>query len=106
MRCWGAVGFMSAAAYKKANELMRAVRKAADDRERAEIAALSNQDIQKIMARRIRERAAACGSVTEQDFTQAGVPTHRIKKNLDAAMRLARKQEPKLDAMLRQPCAA
>ena len=105
-RCWGAAGFMSDAAYKKMNQLMRADRKAAAARERDKIAALSNQDIQKIMARVIRTRAADCGSVTRQDFLQAGIPEHRIDKNRDAAFRLARQQEPKLDAMGSAPCAA
>lgn len=78
---------------------LRQANREARARERATIAALSNQDIQKIMARVLVQRTTACGSVTRQDFHQAGVPDHRIDKNRAAAFALARRREPKLDAM-------
>jgi hypothetical protein len=99
MRAFGARGFVSQEQLNRTKAFVAARRAERNARERSEIAALSNLDIQKIMARKIVEAAAARGSVSRYDFVQAGIPEHRIDKNRDAAFRLARRQEPKLDAM-------
>jgi hypothetical protein len=106
MRAFGARGCVSPEQLKRTNTFLAVCRKAKRDKERALIAALSNQDIQKIMARIVIESAVARTSVSREDLKRAGIPEHRIDNNFDAAMRLARMTEPKLDAMLAQPCAA
>lgn len=106
MRAFGARGYVSDGQKKSMDAFLRQCRRAADDRLRAEIRALSNQDIQKIMARKIVEAATNRASVMRADFIQAGIPDHRIDKNRDAAFRLARTIEPKLDAIGAMPCAA
>src|SRR4051812_24635893 len=99
MRAFGARGCVSDDQLKRSRAMIAQARAARRQKERAEIAALSNLDIQKIMARKMIEAAAARGSIVRADFHQAGIPDHRIDQNRDAAFRLARKQEPKLDAM-------
>lgn len=99
MRAFGAKGHVSKEQLNRDNAYFRQLTRKRRERERAEIATLSNQDIQKIMARRIVEGAVQRSSVCELDFKQAGIPAHRIQKNIDAAFRLARQMEPKLDAM-------
>lgn len=101
MGCWGARGYVSPEQLKRTDRELAAMRRERRAQERARIAALSNQDIQKIMARVIVARAAASGIVLRLDFHQAGIPEHRIDNNRDAATRLARREEPRLDAMLR-----
>lgn len=98
-RYFGARGCVSQEQLKRSDAYYRLLARKRRAKERAEIAALSNQDIQKIMARQIVDGATKRGSVSRLDFLQAGVPEHRIDSNRDAAFRLARLAEPKLDAM-------
>src|SRR4051794_7618231 len=104
MRAFGARGYVTPQQLKKTERFLAASRR---QKEREKIAALSDQDIVTIMARVITTRAAATaaagGQVARIDFHQAGIPDHRIDKNFDAAMRLARRQDPKLDGMVKQP---
>lgn len=106
MRCFGARGYVSQEQLKRTERLVRSMRQAQRGRERARIAALSNQDIARIMARTIVERVRAAASVEIADFLRAGIPVHRIEKNRDAAMRQARKLDPSLDAILSMPVSA
>jgi hypothetical protein len=99
MRAFGARGYLSPEQLKKMNAFLAQCRRDRQVRMRAQIAALSDLDIRKIMASVLVIRAAASGSVERADFLRAGIPDHRIDKNRDAAFRLARKLEPKLDAM-------
>lgn len=102
MRAFGARGYVSQQQLERTNRILAEMRREQREKERAEIAALSDRDIQKIMARKIIERAPS-GSIFEHDMIQAGIPQHRIASNQDGAMRLARRQCPRLDAILSQP---
>lgn len=105
MRAFGARGFVSPEQLKRSAAVLKKYRRQRQDQQRAEIAALSNKDIQTIMARAAIAAMTARGSVSREDFHQAGIPNHRIDQNFDAAMRQARLQEPKLDAMRGASCA-
>jgi hypothetical protein len=106
MRAFGARGYVSPEQLKKTASLVRALRRDRVKRERQRIAALSNQDIARIMARTIVERVRAAAAVEMADFLRAGIPAHRIEKNRDAAMRQARKLDPSIDQALAMPVAA
>lgn len=99
VRYFGARECVSKEKLARDNAYFRQLARLRRQRERDQIAALSNQDIQKIMARKIVEGAVNRASVSALDFKQAGIPEHRIEKNLAAAFRLARQLEPRLDAM-------
>ncbi|MBV9549822.1 MAG: hypothetical protein JO256_09145 [Alphaproteobacteria bacterium] len=107
MRAFGARGFVSQEQLKRDAAMIAAMRRERRKRdiarERERIAALSNPDIVKIMARAIVEAVRAGRAVEKSDMTRAGVPEHRIAPNRDAAMRAARRIEPRLDHMARQP---
>lgn len=106
MRAFGARGYVSREQLKRTDAIVRSMRRAQRQRERARIAALSNKDIALIMARTIVERVRAAASVEIADFLRAGIPQHRIENNRDAAMRQARKLDPSLDANLAMPVPA
>lgn len=99
MRAFGARGFVSEASLQRTRAFLAQCRAKRREKDRAIIVALSDLDIAKIMARVIVEATVARGAVCLDDFKQAGIPEHRIAKNRDAAFRLARKREPKLDAI-------
>lgn len=106
MRAFGARGFVSPEQLKRTDAVVRAIRRALRVKERARIAALSDRDIVLIMARTIVERIRAAHRVEDEDFSRAGIPAHRLAANKDAAMREARRIEPRIDAMLGMPVAA
>lgn len=99
MRAFGARGCVSPEMLKRTDRFLAKCRRDTREKMRSEIAALSDFDIRKIMARVLVARAAATGSVERADFLRAGIPDHRIDKNRDAAFVLARRLDPKLDAM-------
>jgi hypothetical protein len=91
---------------KRMDAYLRECRRIANATKRAEIRALSDRDIQKMMARVIIGAAIERGCVIMKDFFNKGLPEHRLKKNKDAAFRLARRIYPKLDEIGDMPWAA
>lgn len=106
MRAFGARGFVSPEQLKRTDDVVRAIRRALRVQQRARIAALSDRDIVLIMARTIVDRVREVQRVEDEDFARAMIPLHRMAANKDAAMREARRIEPRIDAMLGAPVAA
>jgi hypothetical protein len=59
----------------------------------------TDSDTVSLMAGKIIQRAQDCGTVAREDFRQAGIPEDMIDLHRDAAFAMARRREPKLDAM-------
>lgn len=107
MRAFGALGGAVGPNHKrKMDALLAVLRAEARLKRRAEIAALSNRDMRVLMAEVIVAAIESRGAVTLTDFDQAGLPRHRIEANKAPAMALARRMQPRLDAMLATPGAA
>lgn len=98
-RYFGARGGVSPQQRKKMDDFLAQTRRELQAQERDRIARLSDKDIQKIAARKIVEAVRRGGTVSRIDLIQGGIPEHRIDANRDAAFALARRIEPKLDAM-------
>lgn len=107
MRAFGARGSVSPQQKKSMDAFLRKCVREHCMKQRAEIAVLSNVDIQTRMASVIIDGASRNPpGVERRDFHQAGLPDHRLDQNMAGAMRRARKHEPRLDAMMARPCAA
>lgn len=86
MRIWGARGSVSPEQIKKTKRHLAKCRGDQNIKRRAQIAALSNKDIQIIMADVIVDAITARGHVAAHDFANAGLPAHRLEANKAAAI--------------------
>lgn len=100
MRAFGARGFVSAEKLARDNAYFRQLARDKKAKRRALIAALSNRDISIMMADVIIDATVKRRAVITKDFEDAGLPAHRLEANKAAALRIARRKEPRLDAML------
>lgn len=97
---------VSQEALDRTNKIIAAMRKEQNQKRRAEIRLLSNKDITIMAADVIVAAVPLRGKVTEHDFDNAGLPIDRVRLVKDQAMALARKKEPRIDAMLLAGMAA
>lgn len=96
---WGR-GYVSAEKLKRDNAEIARMTREKNERRRAEMKLLSDRDMAIVMAEVIVDVAGKGRAIVRRDFENVGLPAGRLEANKKAAMHLARKREPRIDAML------